>query len=841
MNIFIPKRIYERLKSVYSSPVTIVSGGEGCGKTTLLNEFIIRSRKSGCSCRFIRASKSAEECFGKLCRIITGKTCQIPASDKEESELSKKFRSARHDGLVIIADDPFAWELVLGGFRSGRIILNNLNVPLVVTAELDGVHKELAQMFGYNVISRLELLLTQEETAQFARLYGQENNAQRVYEISGGELMSARLALEILKRGEELPPKKDELLRRTLESLPLNELGALYAAVAEERISESFLKELCESNELVSFFGENFAAREKIEALDGAVYGLVKINKKTQTTALHPRLKEALRALFSSFDEVVKNEIQRVCARESLRVGDCYNAFCHYFLCGDFESAADCPRTTGLLSFNRLLRTNEMLELISVEFPLSNLKIMPRYIRVLAQLALTDKRELAHEKFRSLIAFIEANQDVEPAQRRRMLFCAELMRTYEDLFVLEKMGAHIKRAYELFDGKRETYAPFHSWLLYAPSVFSLIHRYSVPISTESEQFHRYQNMYCEMIDHGAHVWELYAAESAYYMGGMKRAGELCEREIKRCEGNADVSAKAALLLLYGKVALFSGDYRIFIEVCGELAALTHLPNSEEIIGMARLCLAELFCIQGEGQNDGFFLRCMSKRELSLNRFQYPFKMYLIALMDFSAGRYEELLKNREESIAAAEGVRCETIQLKLLLLYAAAELKIGNDKQANSDASYVLERLSMTSVPAPAAEVLAAAPLLAESFTSLPRELMGFAQQCVQLSDEYRRGIEVIKTYQLSGGEKLNRKLIVSYDIVLARLKAYDEERKMLGFSVKEFVCATLAASSFSNNEIAAVCGISLDAVKGALKRVFAKLGIRARGQLRKYVPSIEF
>lgn len=840
MEIFIPKRIYKRLKSVYSSQITIVSGGDGCGKSTLLREFFSRSRGRGRSCRFIRESKSAEECFGKLCGIVTGKRGGIPASDEEEKALAEQFQNAQIEGLVIIADDPYACDLVLGGFRSGRVILNNLRVPLVVTAELDGIHKELAQMFGYNVISRDELLLTQEETAQFAELYGLECAAERVYEISGGELMSARLALELLRRGEILLENKDALMRQTLLSIPRGTLGALYAAVANEQFSEKFLEELCECAELADYFGKNFAAREKVEALDGAVYGLVKINKRSHRAIMHPRLKQALRALFSELDDVILKKIHLVCASESLRLGDCYNAFCHYFLGGDFDAASDCPRTSGLLSFNRLLRTNEMLEIISVEFPLSDPKILPRYIRVLAQLALTDKRELAQEKFRSLIAFINASQDTKPSVKRRMLFCTELMRTYEDLFVLEKMGAHIKRAYDLFDGERETYAPFHSWLLYAPSVFSLIHRYTVPISTESEQFYRYHKMYCEMIDHGAHIWELYTAECAYFTGDIARAAALCKKELARCKGEEYVSAKVALLLLYGKTALFGGDYKLFHSICGEIATLTHLPASEEIIGMARISLAELFCIQGDGQTDGFFLRCIGEKELSLNRYQYPFKKYLIVLMDFSAGRYQEVLQSRSACLAAADAVRCETIRLKLLMLFAAAEQAMGYWEQALDDMQEALEIFAPTKITAPVAEILSLCPELAEMLGQLPRELKRFAEECAELAAQFRRGVEIIRTYRMSSGEKINKRQDVTAKMVQARSAAFEEHRIMLGLTQREFLCAMLAASRFSNEEITALCDISLDAVKCALKRTFAKLGIRSRGQLRNYLPTIE-
>ncbi len=844
MHIYIPKRVYGRLKSIYAGGVTIVSGEDGCGKSTTLAEFIRRSRGKGRSCRFIRGSKSAEECFGKLCRLVTGTAQPIPATDGEERALRTLFERAELSNAVIIADDPYAWEMVLGGYRAGRLISECLKAPLVVTtAQIGEYQTMMARLFCYGVIEGGELLLSAEETEEYARQSGIDGETARaVFFLTGGMLAYVTAAFELVLHGRGLARTRGEILAQLVGLADARTLGAMFAAAAFERISEPFLRELCACGALTARFGEGFAAVERVEALHGAPFGLglIRVDKKARRVFVHPCLKKALRESFGVLTDEERRQFHSAIARNYLRLDDPYMAFSHFFLSGDFDAAADCPRKPVGLSFNMLLRTSGTLARFMDACPLSCRAILPRYMRILALLTLTDRRGQAREGFTALIAAIKADVGYSPAERRRMLFAAELMRTYEDLFILEKMGTHIKRAYELFNGRRELYPPFHSWNLYAPSVFSLIHRYSLPLSTESEQFSRYHRMYSEMIDHGGHILELYMAECVYFTGNYARAGELCRRELESCSDPRDVSVKIALLSLEGRTALYGGDYARYAQACGRLSALTHLPQTEEAITMARLCLAALSCAQGEGRTDGFFLRCMSDRDITLNRFQAPFSYMIIALMDYAIGRYAPLLSCREKYLAAADAVRNETIYIKLLLLFAAAEISSGDEPAALRDTEAAFERLAGTGIYAPAAEIMALCPQLAGlAADGLPARFSVFANACAHLSFEYRRGIEAVKTYSLSGGGAASLKRTITAQMVDSRAAAFDEVRRSLGLSRREFAYAMLAASRFSNADICGVYAVGMDAVKSSLKRAFAKLGIRSRGQLRSLVPTI--
>lgn len=844
MHIYIPRRIYAGLKSIYSQRVTVVSGRDGCGKSTVLAEFIRRSRGKGRSCRFIRGSDSAESCFGELCRIVTGKVCPLPVTDKEERDLRALFSAADTQGLVIIADDPFAWELVLGGYRAGSIISECLSGSLVVTAgELGTSQLALARRFGCAVMQGSELLLTIDETEEYARLSGIDRTTARdVFALTGGELMYVSAAFALAAHGRALPQSTEEILTGLVELADRRTQGAMYAASSFVRMSVEFYDELCGCAELSALFGEGFAMQREIEGLHEGPFGLglIKVDKKSRLVTVHPCLKVALRRCFGGLSEEVKREFHKAIARHFLRLGDTFMAFSHFYLSGDYDAAAQCPRKSGGVSFDVLVKTSAMLERFTENCPLSCTVMLPRYMRILALLALTDKRENVHERFAALFAEINTNPQLLPAERRRLQFCAELMRTYEDMFILEKMGVHIKRAYELFNGRRELYAPFHSWNVYSPSVFALIHRYSVPLATEAEQFTRYHSMYTDMIDHGGHILGLYRAECVYFTGDRARASALCRRELEECNAPRDISVRISLLLLDGRIALYSGDYKRYEQVCGELATLTHLPQLPEVITMARLCLADLSCAQGEGRTDGFFLRCMTDEEIMRNRFQAPFSYMVIALMDLAIGRYEEILAEREKYLAAADAVRNETINIKLLLLFAAAELISGDEEAALRDVLSAFGSLKGTGIYAPVAEIMALCPQLAEfAARALPARHAVFVRECAELSAEYRRGIEVIKTYSMSGGGKAWLRSAVTAQMADARALAFDDVRKRLGLSRKEFAYAVLAASRFSNAQICAVYSVSMDAVKSSLKRVFAKLGIRSRGQLRSLVPTI--
>ena len=843
---YIPQRIYDRLKTIYTSRVTVIAAPDGSGKSTFLSEFILRSRRKGVSCRFVTDSRSAEECFARLCEIILGEKRKIPVSFEEQQSLKAEFQAAKpKKDTIIILDNPHAAEMLISQLRVAELAAEAIPARLVVTSsEFSSLHREICERFGFSLIEEETLLLSREEAMEYFVLCGMTPaNPEKLINLSRGNIMRLHMALCIVDSGYPLPENGNKLLEtffRFAVSYP--EQGAILTAISFPYLSDEYCADLDSSPVLREYYGKYTFQPENVFALVERFHkrtGLVYLNRKTRRVSSNPVLFYfVVRDFFNSPPEV-QREFRSALARHFLQLGNTYYAFVEFSLAGDYESAAACPNKT-IVSFSLLLKSKDTLLRFVENCPLECKAIVPRYLRIVALLMLTDCREQLLHKFDEAEEFILCSDNYTRKERMQLLCYIHNLRTYEDFFKIEDMGTHIKRAYELYDGKHALTAPFYSWNLYTPSVFALIHRYSMPISAESEQFLRYHRMYSDMILHGEHICELYSSEALYYTGDFKQAAVAAQAGLAECTEVRNRPTRISFLTLCAKLALFDGDYARFEELVGEMRAILQEERATEIGTMTALCLTELSSYCGEAETDGSFLRYMSDSAICVNRYQAPFCYYMLAVMDYLKGDYRGIIANAEKYLCAAEQVRSETIRIKMLFLFSVAAAKTGDTEKSLSWARLAEERLHGTEILAPAIEVLLICPRDIELLARvIPERSAAPFRKCAEIASQCRRGIEAFQTYRISQLRAVTRETMITKANMEEFVSKKDEQRKSLGLSRREYACAVLAASRFSNAEIESILECSEDSVKSCLKRAFAKLGIRSRGQLRALVPMI--
>lgn len=845
---YIPRRLYMRLKSIYENRITILAAPDGSGKSTYLSEFILRSHPKGFSCRFIRGSRNAEECFSRLCEIITGKRSFIPVSATEQAALSRSFAAAEsRENTVVIIDSEYAADMLFNSLRVMSLLSASCKARIVVTAPpLNLLRTMCCRKFGFSVIDESELTLTKEETAEYAALTGvSENCADKVYRLSGGMIMRTRICLYLIGKGCELPQDSADLLSEAFRSiLSKEEQIALYTAATFGCFNEELFRELSESKEVSETIGKDLFEPQNLLATAEDVSrhtGLISVNKKTKRIYCHSLFYKMLKDAFNEAPLTLKTRLRKAFAKSYERAGRNFDAFIELYRIGDYENAGRVKSNASPLSLEQICGARDTLLEFVESCPLDCKEIITRYIRLVSLLLLTDKRGAVQKKLKEAAAYISSSEAYSPTEKRALLAYINLHRTHEDFYIIEKMGTHIKRAYELFSGERIEAAPFYSWHMNAPSVFALIHRYSVPVLTEEEQFLRYHKMYTDMIAHGEHICVLYSAEALYFRGELRNSGLSAAAELPLCTEKRSVSARISLIMLSAKVCLFNGRYKEFYAAGKELARIIHTEQTKECRDMARLCLAEIASYFRDMEEEGFFLRCMSDNAVMLNRFQAPFCYFLLAAMDFFTGEYGRVLSRSEKYLQAARDVGNETIEIKMLLLFAAAELKTNASDRAAAVAEQALEKLAGTEVIMPAAEVFIICEGLSDFLMSaLPPRYTRYIGAAREAANSAQRGVEVVQTFLLAEVNPPARAEKVTAEYVFALAKEMSAERKRLKLSAREFACAVLAASRYSNAEIASLLNTTEDSVKSCLKRAFAKLNIRSRAQLRSFVPTIK-
>ena len=150
-------------------------------------------------------------------------------------------------------------------------------------------------------------------------------------------------------------------------------------------------------------------------------------------------------------------------------------------------------------------------------------------------------------KFDEIISWVGDSEDHSAAEKRRLISYAYALKSNEDLYSLDKMGANIKRAYDLFKIRREYEAPKFPWTMYAPSVFCLIHRRGHSMQTENAQFTRYQHMYTEMLNHGKYAQMIFTGEMKYYQGDLTGGLELLSAAATFCSVREQGAIRRSIL------------------------------------------------------------------------------------------------------------------------------------------------------------------------------------------------------------------------------------------------------------------------------------------------------
>ncbi|MBQ4165180.1 MAG: hypothetical protein IJD85_02545, partial [Oscillospiraceae bacterium] len=503
--IFIPKRLYSRLKSIYAQRLTVVCAPEGSGKTTILKEFLRRSRPDGASCRFISDCGTANECFSRYCKLLLGTDERIPITRNEFMSLKERLQNVSiKQPYVIVIDSSAAANMLLGSLYCARLLGEYSPVSLVITCEsITFHHAKLIEDLSIDLITKEELQLTSDETAQLLDLCNADSsNADEICSRTSGEILKIRLCAIILANGGSISSYElqDMLPAAMLHVLDQNTILCALCAAAFFIIDEQTCTWFAEEKALVNCYGADAltlsAIRDGIDRVN-KILPLIEINRRTNKYNTPFYIKLWLFRYSAQMPDEIRKAIYRCSAKDCLRAGRNFVAFCQYCSAGEYDKAAVIP-SHGILMFDIILQSKRQIYEIFKNISLDNPLMIPRLLRLLSLLALTDYKPYVKEHFNVIIKSITERSDITEEKRRDMLCYAYALRSYEDFYLMEKMGTHIKRAYEYYSGVAAFSPPFYSWSLYAPSVFELIHRFSIPLEAEAEQFTRYHHMYTEM-------------------------------------------------------------------------------------------------------------------------------------------------------------------------------------------------------------------------------------------------------------------------------------------------------------------------------------------------------
>ncbi len=846
--VYMPKRIYNRLKSIYTEKLTVVCAPENFGKTTFLREFIRRSRSSARSCHFVNGYHlSVNECFERYCELLLGSREQIPITEIDFLRLRDRFEAAVCEKpLIIIMDSRESAKMVLNNLYCFRLITEHSPAFTTITCEeLSPYHKMLIEQSGTDLIRMDELTLTRDESNEYLGQYGiAAPVASDIYDNIHGEILRTRLCAELHADGVEADRYElfPLLYNSVIRFLPRDARFAALCVCAFNIIDEQTCENLRAEPDIVEYYGSDditlSSMTDGIEKINRALPNLWVNNKKRKY--LPPEFaKRVTYRSFSSLPSQIKNAFLRCCAKDNLRCGNVFIALCQYCLAGEYLTAAALP-TQGMIAFDYILAHRGSIFDIVTNVPLSCKPIIPKLVQMVAMLMLTDYKERARHLFRDIISYISASDDYTEQERNDILCYTRALRMYEEFYLIEKMGVHIKSAYEIFSGNTTFDPPFYSWSLYTPSIFSLLYQYSVPAYTQFEQFTRYHRMYTEMIHHGEYIEAVYTAEMNYYMGDVRKSLMQSLEVIDLCVEEKFIPTRLIAYKTAAKCALLLGNCEQYTENAECIADIARRYSSTETGDMAVLTLGMLNCLRHGGDEGIWQVISQEDRIIENNRYTAPFCYYTRCCYMLAHSEHELLLSQSPKYLSAAQKVRNETVEIMIRLTVATSEMIRGNTDEAMKRYIKVADMLGSTEMIMPVVEHCVnypvvfryAAKTLRGRYAELAERILSIAKPCIE-------NIETVRTQELteqSLAYRLSSKISESEN---GKTAADSTKLKELRLTSRALQYAALAADGFTNDEIAELTGSSSDSVKSSLKRTYSKLGITSRARLKSALAGI--
>ncbi len=847
--IFIPKRIRAMLRRIYKDRVTVICAPDGTGKTTLLREFTGRTRPKGATIRYITSAESTADCFSQICMHITGKAYREPVSDKEYTFLKQQFAASNPDRqLILIVDCDYAGETLLGNRRTAHLLSECGCAHFVfLTSYLNPYHRNLAHQLKFTLRERESIAMTSDEVAEYARRCNLNVNIAEAYEACQGSFLGTRLCFMMAHNGQNLTnlSTSDMLLRVVLEHQTVQTLGALTIASAFGGAPAAFCEELSLFTPIVDFFGIELlspsAIFDELVKLRSTI-PLLDINVRRRTVSMHPVLMNAINRIFRTFPDNVRHDMRICYGREFRRSGMDFYAFCEFYLAGEYELTSEIYNNEHM-TYTIMVQRSGMLKSYVMECPLGCKPAIPRVLRTCAMLMHTELRPAVEDRFSEVIAYISDSPDYTRTERRTLLSYAYALRASEDMYALDKMGANIMRAYELFRGRLEYKPPMFAWTMYAPTVFFLIHRRGRSIRTETAQFTRYQHMYTEMLDHGRYTEIIFSGEAKYAQGDLPGALELLSAAASLCSGTNRIATRLTAIYCAAKCCLYLGDHIKFFEYVNDVLRIERANSGREEGSCARLMVGLLRMLRGGGLEDTWYALCAEDSDPIVNRFTAPYyamvrAQYLVRTEKNSvlADNISMLLQTAVDSGNAAAGIKLRLIAAQSMMSTGSYEPAIQYVKEALNAAT----EDGLVSVPA---EYHALYPALINQMQPLVgEELQPFIENVIELGNQFRRGIETVRSYEmtyLSGSGESS--CAGQYLVPLQRLmSSTDGLRQELGLSEKAYSYAIMAASGISNQEMSSLFSVSCDSIKSSLKRTYSSLGIKNRRGLSGIVPALK-
>lgn len=819
-NSYLPHRILVELDKSTKSSVTLIEAPSGYGKTTAVMEYLDSSiKKETRNFWYTCFGESAQVAWNSICLMLekvdygTARKLSLlglPNNDnlayvmidlqdincKQETifiidnyqlirkDMPLKFLEAltHHNNLflhfIIISQPPSATEDIIS------------NVPLMryVDSRLFLFDKnDIQQLFFRNGIS-----LTFEKSSE-------------IQEITQGWVVALNMyCLEYSEKGSfTICEGINDLIENTI-----------WNRMTERE--QSFLL-------LLSMF-ESFTARQicvvlRIDKLSEYARNLIRSNIMIQYEdnikgyVMHSLLRKYLLYRVESYcsaeeKNMMYERVGLACVVEK----QYYQAAGFFYKAENYEQLMRLPLKGGNLT-NYIGKDSDVFMMNVIEnTPLEVLYKYPQLLLVFAfELFLLGKID-SFSRVCGIVSHILNSVDILESDIQNMLkgeFILLMSFTkFNNIYEMSKMH---REAYKILRGPSKLIVANHSWTFGAPSILYLYWEKIGQLAEEMEIMNECIPYYNKLANgHGSGAGEAMSAEILFMQGDDISSEALCYQTIYTANIHNQDSIVLCAYLQLAKIAILRGNTEAYLQAVKEMHDTIDTANEQRIQYVGDLCLGFLSVLRGKIDDVKLWITDCRSISSSLYEVATSFA-HIIHLkylwLEGGANRRSEISGLAEAYLSLAEKFNFLLSKLYILIILGLLNQKIGMFGEAQKYIKCALDIAIPDKIYMP--------------FAEMGKEIVPLIER-VLLINEYHEGAKKIL-------ELLEKQ---EFGVSFINKQLY---RDKYNLTPREHEISSLAAQGMNNADIAENLFISIYTVKNTLKKVFLKLNIKKRDELKSF------
>lgn len=813
-NIYIhyfSKKLQSKMDDIKNVRTTFIEAPSGYGKTTLVHEFIKRFPSGSINYLWFTAEEEhIEKGWSRFCneinKIDKKSGCQLLnlgfPDDDTVGEIAQIFRSIVCDTEFFLVIDNFhylqnkipegVWLSLIehGGDKLHLIILTQLlsnkgsvignsNVLFINSKDLRLSKQDVQK---YYAMAGIEISNTQAETLEIytegwiVALYLQMINYVELGQFS--HTVSISNLIEDMIWAKLTEEECDFLLNLSqFRSFTIKQANYML----DIEISPSFVKELLKNNTFIQY------------------------EYSTHQYYIHNILLEFLNIKFQEKDGVYQKNILNKSGEWHKMNGQNLMAFKFFYSLKDYEK---------ILSINLSdIEISQMDEVGFYETIINILHNCPYDIKskhpiALIQIALELFGAGLYEQFGQLCGEIEIiidNSGLTQIEKNKLYGELILLSSFLEFNDIEKMCLADKKAYDLINGSTSIISMTEPWTFGSPSVLYMFHREPGKLVNEVECLCESLPYYCKLTNgHGLGSDIVMKAEMLLYQGHIEEAEILSHKAAYISQTNKQDSIFLCSMMLLARVSILNGDFNGYVSYINQMdESLKHLSKKSNRMSVD-IIKAFLSNSLNEPEAAQEWIKNGDINRKRLFDVAIPFAQMVYLKNLLLKKEYKLLIALSEEFLKNCEMLHFLLPQIYIKIYSAVAYYSLGSIDKAISLLKSAFNLALPDKLYLPFAEN-----------DELIGDLLAFTGyhsndlvQIKSLSNQYQKGRAIIQNM-------------------------YFKKELPYRLTEREFEIAKLTSVGFQNKEIAKKLFLSENTVKQYLKRIFHKLNINKRSDIK--------